>query len=110
LADAPALRMRRSRAHKAGDHSLCRRCPVVLGRPPAADGREGREIPEAPEIPGDDAGQMRWLAKQLAAAYSADPGNALLARELRMTLQALMPKGRDPVDDELADFFGALQT
>jgi hypothetical protein len=39
----------------------------------------------------DPAAEMRRLATQLAAAYEADPSNALLARELRMTLQSLRP-------------------
>lgn len=39
----------------------------------------------------DPVMEMTQLAKQLAAAYEADPSNALLARELRMTLQSLKP-------------------
>jgi hypothetical protein len=81
------------------------RCAFVRGETTRPEGQE------SPEIPADDKGKLRWLATQLAGAYKADPANALLARELRMTLQALMPAGKgDSVDDELADFFGALQT
>jgi hypothetical protein len=36
-------------------------------------------------------------------AHEADPGNARLAGEVRMTLQALMGSGRS-VDNELAEF------
>jgi hypothetical protein len=49
---------------------------------------------------------LRLLAGQLAAAYGIDPGNALLARELRMTLQALM--GREGHDGDLAGLFAEL--
>jgi hypothetical protein len=43
---------------------------------------------------------MRDLAVQLQAAYSADPGNALLARELRATLLALSPSQDAAADAE----------
>ncbi len=93
MADPPSLRMRRSRAHKAGDHSLCKRCVVVRADPgvvaaavPVVDARTGLQV----------------LAGQLTAAYGADPANALLARELRMTLQTLLEPGS--VDGELAEF------
>ena len=98
MADSDALRSRRKRAHAAGDHSLCKRCAV-------------RRMPIAPEgrdPPADDLGKLRWLAGQLAEAYRADPGNALLARELRMTLQALMPQKGGQADDELAGLFAEL--
>jgi hypothetical protein len=51
---------------------------------------------------------MRLLAAQLAQAYRADPGNANLARELRMTLQALMGPG-EAVDSDLAEMFAAFR-
>ncbi len=82
------------RAHKAGDHSLCKRCAVK---------RAGPEIIKPAEPVADAEAGLRLLAGQLTAAYSADPGNALLARELRMTLQALMAPGGG-VDGELAEF------
>jgi hypothetical protein len=44
----------------------------------------------------------------LAAAYEASPGDAMLARELRMTLQALAPAEK-AVDGELAELLGALR-
>jgi hypothetical protein len=90
LADSGALRVRRSRAHAAGDHSLCKRCVAL--RPPIVD--------DGPV--NDPVAETRLLAGRLAAAHRADPGNALLARELRMTLQALM--GGGTVDGELAEF------
>lgn len=81
MADDEALRSRRKRAHAAGDHSLCKRCAAV------------RIALGGQEIPADDRAKLRWLAGTLAGAYKADPGNALLARELRMTLQALLGGG-----------------
>ena len=58
---------------------------------------------EAAKPVTDALGGLRLLAGQLTAAYGADPGNALLARELRMTLQALQaPAGS--MDGELAEF------
>lgn len=101
MADSGALRVRRARMHKAGDHSLCRRCAVV---------RDGAAVTLAavPDAPGLDAlEELRALAGLLAAAYRADPGNALLARELRMTLQALMA-GAGKADGDLTRFLAAL--
>jgi hypothetical protein len=83
--------MERSRKHKAGDHSLCKRCAV----------KRAATIPDPP-VEDPDA-VMRQLAGQLAAACRADPGNATLARELRMTLEALRDPG-DGMDRELKDF------
>jgi hypothetical protein len=97
IADSAALRTRRARAHKAGDHSLCKRCPEV------------RIDPQEQEVPADDAGKLRWLAAALAQAYKAEPGNALLARELRMTLQALMGgRSAGSQDAELEELFAEL--
>lgn len=91
IADSEALRAQRSRKHKAGDHSLCVRCAAVRPKPTAS-------------VPVDDpAAALRELAGQLMAACRADPGNATLARELRMTLQALREPG-EGLDSELAEF------
>ncbi len=92
MADPPSLRMRRSRAHKAGDHSLCVRCAVRRADP----GVVAAAVPVSDPVAG-----LRLLAGQLTAAYGADPGNALLARVLLDALRALMPK--DNVDGELAE-------
>src|SRR5260370_9786059 len=93
MADSEAVRSRRKRAHAAGDHSLCRRdCAALkLAAPPA-------DAPAAAD-PKTELGQ---LAARLAAAHRADPGNANLARELRMTLHALM--GTGTVNGALARF------
>ena len=88
--------MRRARAHAAGDHSLCKRCAVVrLAEPPVDT-----------EPVDDPMAEMRLLAGRVAKAHVRDPGNALLARELRMTLQALMGPG-EAVDGELAEMLAA---
>lgn len=98
MADSGALRQRRSKAHKAGDHSLCgSRCNA------AARGAAVLSIvPPPAEL--DPAAEMRALAARLTTAQQADPGNALLARELRMTLQALLDASRQ-ADGELAALF-----
>lgn len=82
MADSAALRQRRSRAHLAGDHFLCRHGP------PAA--RDGVTAPPAEDGgPVDPRAALERLAARLEAASIADPGNALVARELRATLLAL---------------------
>lgn len=99
--DPAALRMRRSRAHRAGDHSLCKRCAAVRGEIPAGEG--------GPRPVSDAEAELRALAGHLAVAYRSDPGNALLARELRMTLQALLPaKPGGGQGDELEALFAGL--
>jgi hypothetical protein len=105
VADSGALRQRRSAAHKAGDHRLCNpaRCPHA-----SAVAR----LHPVPPVPGPDAVDamegLTALARRLQAAHEAEPGNALLARELRMTLQALLPAARPAVDGDLASLFEEL--
>ena len=99
MADSDALRMRRSRRHKAGDHSLCRaNCAALRLAAPAADGEVG-----------DAALELRQLAFRLAEAHRAEPGNAILAAELRKTLLELMPKASGKPDADLTGLFSALQ-
>src|SRR5712691_6067598 len=100
MADSEALRSRRSRAHRRGDHSLCVRCAVLRADP----GTVGAADPVT-----DAAQGLRVLAGQLTAAYGIDQGNALLARELRMTLQALLAgQGSGGMDGDLAGLFAEL--
>ena len=101
MADSGALRVRRARLHKGGDHSLCVRCVVQRADPVAA---------KAEPLPDDPVSGLRLLAGQLAAAYGRDTGNALLARELRMTLQALIPAEGKQADGDLDELFAALRT
>jgi len=107
MADSNALRMRRARAHKAGDHSLCRRCAAVRAEAEPLHGVTS--LPQQPAPPLDPPAELRALASRLAAAHEADPANSLVARELRMTLQALMPKGSENADADLTGLFSALQ-
>jgi hypothetical protein len=67
----------------------------------------------APVPPGsgqslDPAGALRDLAAQLREAYLADPANAVLAREYRATLLALIPSRDTAVDAELAQLMGEI--
>ncbi len=99
MADSEAVRSRRKRAHAAGDHSLCRRgCAALKLAAPPAD-----SSPVA-----DPMAEMRLLAGRVVAAHEKDPGNANLAREARMTLQALMGPG-EAVDGDLAKMFAAFR-
>jgi len=98
LADSGALRVRRSRAHKAGDHSLCRNCAALKLAAPVSCG----EVTDA-------TAEMRQLAYRMAEAHRADPSNAILGAELRKTLLELMPKANGNADADLTGLFGALQ-
>lgn len=101
MAESGADRTRRWRKHKAGDHSLCKHCPDALAP------REGQDGPPPVRPVSDALGEMRRLAGRLVAAHEADPGNALIARELRMTLQALTG-GQGHDDDDLERLFADL--
>ena len=68
------------------------------------------ERPPAGKAVTDPVAEMRQLAGLLAQAYRGDPGNALLARELRMTLQALVSGGGPSVDGELEDLLAELRS
>ena len=83
MADSDSLRSRRSRQHRQGDHSLCRHDRAVRVTAP--------DIPIVTGADFDPVTMLRDLAVRLVAACQADPGNAPLARELRMTLQAIEP-------------------
>jgi len=103
VADDDALRSRRKRQHAGGDHSLCRRCIAVRG---IAERVAVLPAPGAPPLDLDE--EMRALAGRLAVAHEADPSNALLARELRMTLRELIVReGDDSRFDELAAEYGS---
>jgi hypothetical protein len=61
----------------------------------------------APAADFDPAAELRALAARLIAAHKEDPGNAMLGRELRATLQALGAgsAGVDPVLAEVRAMF-----
>ena len=107
MADSAALRMRRSRAHKSGDHSLCRRCPDAR-----IEGRASQAVTLLPPLPAapdlDPVAEMRALAARQVAAHEADPSNALLGRELRMTLREMIGiEGSGGAFDDLAAEYGS---
>jgi hypothetical protein len=107
LPDSGALRVRRSRAHKAGDHSLCRRCAAVRsGLPtqlPAPVPDLPSDLPSGPAF--DPQAELQALATRMAQAHREDPSNAILGAELRKTLVELMPKRAEKPDDDLAGLF-----
>ena len=100
MADDAALRNRRYRAHKQGDHSLCRhdRAVPVITR-----------LPDPPAGDLDPIEELRRLAGRLLAAVEADPSNAGLVRECRLTLLALAPAPGGPVDTEVAGLMAELR-
>jgi hypothetical protein len=93
MADSDAVRSRRYRAHRAGDHSQCKHFPDrgrVLAMPPAPSAAAGDRF--------DAAEAMRRLASRLVTAHESDSTNTAIARELRLTLLAL--SGEGPADDD----------
>lgn len=57
----------------------------------------------------DPVAELRALAGRLAAAYDTDRGNTAIARELRLTLSALIGlPGAGDESDPLADLLGSL--
>ena len=64
---------------------------------------------QVPAAPVDPLAELRLLAGRLAEAYRITPDNAMLARELRLTLQALMPQG-GRTNDDLEDLFAELSS
>jgi hypothetical protein len=98
MADSDAVRAQRYRMHKAGNHGLCRPgCGQRAPKPAEMTGVAGAQV--------DPGAGLIELAATLRAAHLADPGNALLAREYRLTLQAIGPGER--VDGELERMFAA---
>ena len=88
MADSGAERARRHRLHKAGDHSLCRHAALA-------------PVPDIPQAEIDPRAELEAVARRLTAAHQAEPGNANVARELRITLLALGPAvpAADPLDE-----------
>ena len=108
MADDGATRQRRHRLHKAGNHSMCGRgCGKSrqVSRLPA-------EIPRVQAASGefDPVARMRDLAEQLREACAANPADAVLAREYRLTLMELAKGGdgdkADPFAELLAELSG----
>lgn len=88
MADSDIVRSRRKRLHAAGDHSLCVRCDAL---------RATEEDVADAEPVTDPAAELAALAGRLVAASTSDPGNAMIARELRQTLLAMADDPVPPV-------------
>ena len=89
--------MQRHRRHVAGDHSLCRRCAAVRAED-AADVLAAAPVPADLDVPGE----LRAAAARLVGAHEREPANAIVARELRLTLEVLAklePVLSDPMDE-----------
>jgi hypothetical protein len=93
MADSGALRQARYKAHRAGDHHLCKHLRDLPARP---------TVPDLDPDDLDPVAEMRALAGRLVQACSEDRGNPSLARELRNTLVVLAGMVPDDGDDELA--------
>ena len=105
MADSAAVRMARHRRHVAGDHTSCRRgCQDSRGsaRVPAVEPGSGESL--------DPLATLRDLAAQLWQACQADPGNGVLAKELRATLVLLLPAPGAGLDAEWAAMMRVLST
>lgn len=84
MADSPALRVKRSRFHKAGDHSLCRpdHCPdapqpdpTIKPDPPAVEEPEDRdELDLAPAI-DLVGGRIESITRALVDSLPYEPGD-----------------------------------
>jgi hypothetical protein len=96
MADSDAVRQMRRRRHRMGDHGMCTwRCKRARTSDSEAD--------------FDRSAALVELAEGLMAAWRADPGNAMLAREVRATLLAL-PSAADEAEDEFALMLRELST
>jgi hypothetical protein len=98
ITDSDALRSRRKRLHASGDHSLCRA---------TCDERRVRQLSPVRPVAVPAAGlnprdELTDLARRLVEAHLAYPDNAMIARELRVTLLAIEagePAAADPMDE-----------
>lgn len=97
VADDDAVRSRRYRAHKQGNHVYCKR-DCQAGREPVRFG----EIPDDPGESLDRFAELRRLCVALRTAYLAEPSSAALAKEWRMSLLCLPGSKDTAADDELA--------
>lgn len=105
MADSGALRQRRYKQHRAGNHALCRG-DCAKSPQDSATLTVLREVPPASES-FDPQTAMLDLAAQLRDACAANPADAVLAREYRLTLQALTPPKE--TDDDLTGLLASLQ-
>jgi hypothetical protein len=108
MPDSGAVRTARWRRHSQGDHSACRGdCRTGPLYPVPAEVQTAFPASKDASSEIDPARALRDLAVRLLRAHAADPGNASLAREARMTLLAIEPDaGEDPLD-ELRSLLGS---
>jgi hypothetical protein len=122
MADTPAERMRRSRAHRAGDHSFCnpQRCEallsglaVALEPPPVSE--SGERVPRGieaaviafvetlPYRSPDPRAMLAQIAVRLAQRVDDTGAMPAAVRELRVLLVQLteVPNGAPGVVDEI---------
>jgi hypothetical protein len=119
MADSDAVRTRRSRLHRNGDHSLCRPDRCNPSRPLAV-------VPEARALSAacdrvtegilarlDDDDPRRIvaeLARRLAELADEDRSNISAVRELRLTAAWLAENTTTPAVDELETFLASIST
>jgi hypothetical protein len=97
MADSGAVRTRRWKLHRAGNHSECRDCDALRGA------RPGLAPTAVPEGAVDAQASLEAQARRLEAACEREQGNAALEKELRATLLALRAPAGTAEDD--ADAF-----
>ena len=98
VADSDAVRAKRHRRHRSGDHSMCRQdCADRVPRQLAAV----RPV-AAPAGELDPRAELTELARRLADAHTADPQRADVARVLKdvlLAIEAADPAVADPMDE-----------
>lgn len=109
MPDSGSLRVRRHRQHKAGNHALCKPgCGGITKVPATSPGIQPDRAASGENL--DPLKAMAALAVQLEAACAANPADAVLAREYRLTLMELAKGGDrdrpDPFADILAELTG----
>ncbi len=111
MADDEALRARRSRAHRSGDHQLCRpgSCSALRRPPDGLAGDDDVPVTVAAAVadwgatleygPGDVRGPMLTVAMLVARALDAGRGSpAPLVRALRQVLADIVDVQLPPGD------------
>lgn len=114
MVDDQALRARRARRHRMGDHSLCKRdrCAALRAGVPVElpTAGEGLELVSAYRCALEDAGRLgspegvtvMHLATLLAEGKHTAAGAASLSRELRAAMEIALrgaPRQADALDE-----------
>ncbi len=107
VADSGAVRQQRYKAHRRGDHHLCKRdCQRGPLYPVPAEVQAAFPARSQAVTEFDPVLALRDLAARLEGVHVADPSNAAIARELRATLLAIPGDGGE--DDPLAELFASM--